>query len=72
MNEKMEVELMKMDSKLDHLAVAEDESVDEAVPIDIIKERKTKAYKQTTSKDISNIDTYETITKVNTKMETNL
>ena len=33
----MEAELMKMDSIPDHLAVSEDESVDEAVPIDIKK-----------------------------------
>ena len=46
MNEKMEVEFMKMDSKLDHLAVAEDESVDEAVPIDTIKERKQQYKKR--------------------------
>ena len=35
MNEEMEAELMKMDSKPDNLAVSEDESFDEAVPIDI-------------------------------------
>ena len=66
MNEEIEAELMKMDSIPDHLAVSEDESVDEAVPIDIRKERKTKAYKETMSQDISNMDTYETRTKVNT------
>ena len=47
-----------MDSIPDHLAVSEDESVDEAFPIDIRKERKTKSYKDTMSQDISNIDTY--------------
>ena len=41
-------------------------SVDEDVPIDIRKERNTKAYKETIIQDISNIDTYETRTKVNT------
>ena len=51
--------------------VSEDASVDEAVPIDIRKERKTEAYKETTSKDIENIETYETRTKVNAKMEAN-
>ena len=66
MNEKMESELTKMDSIPDHLALSEDESVDEAVSIDITKERKTKAYKETTSQDISNIETYETRIKVNT------
>ena len=52
MNEDMEAELTEMDSIPDHLAVSEDERVDEAVPIDIRKERKTKAYKETMSQDI--------------------
>ena len=62
----MEAELTEMDTIPDHLAVSEDESIDEAVPIYIRKERKTKAYKETMSQDISNIDTYETRTKDNT------
>ena len=66
MNEKMEAEIMKMDSIPEHLAVSEYESVDKAAPIHIRKERKTKAYKETMSQDISNIYTYETITKFNT------
>ena len=33
----MGAELIKMDSRPENLAVSEDESVDEAVPIDIIK-----------------------------------
>ena len=37
MNEEMEAELMKMDSIPDNLAVSEDESFDEAVPLDIRK-----------------------------------
>ena len=37
MNEKMESELMKMDSIPDHLAISEDKSVDKAVTIDIRK-----------------------------------
>ena len=48
------------------MTVSEYESVNEAVSIDIRKERNTKAYKYTMSQDISNIDTYETRTKVNT------
>ena len=36
-NEKMEAELMKMDSRPDNMAVSEDAIVDEAVPIDIRK-----------------------------------
>ena len=63
MNEEMEAELTKTDSRPDNLEVSEDASVDEAVPIDIRKERNTKAYKEKMSKDINNIDTYETRTK---------
>ena len=65
-NEEMEAELMKIDSRPDNLAVSEDESVDEDVSIDIRRKRKTKAYKEKTSQNIRNIDTYETRTKVNT------
>ena len=39
----MEAELTKMDSIPNNLEVSEDESVDEIVPIDIRKERKTEA-----------------------------
>ena len=66
MNEKMETELTETDSKTDNLAVSEDANVDEAIPIDIRKEQSTEAYKETMSKDINKIDTYETRTKVNT------
>ena len=58
--------MTEMDIIPDHLAVSEDENVDEAVPIDIRKERNMKAYKETMSQDISNIDTYETRNKGNT------
>ena len=34
--------------------------------MDIRKERKTKAYKETMSQDVNNIDTYDTRTKVHT------
>ena len=61
----MEYELTEMDIIPDHLAVSEDESADESVPIDVRNERKTKAYKKTMSQDINNIDTYENRTKVN-------
>ena len=37
MNEEMEAELTEIDSIPDHLAVSEDENVDEAVPIEIRK-----------------------------------
>ena len=55
-----------MDSIPDHLTVSEDESVDEAIQTHIRKERRTKERKETMIQDIINIDTYETITKVNT------
>ena len=37
MNEEMEAELMKTDSRPDNLAVSEDGSVHESVPVDIRK-----------------------------------
>ena len=63
----MEAELIKTDSRPDNLEVSEYASVDESVPLDIIKEWKTEAYEETMIQDIKNIDTYETRTKVNTK-----
>ena len=60
MNEAMEDELTEMDSRPDNLVVSEDASVAEAIPIYLRKERITEAYKDTMSKDIDNIDTYET------------
>ena len=57
-NEEIEAELTKTDSKPDNLAVSEDASVDEAVSIDIRKEIKTKAYKETMSQDINNTDIF--------------
>ena len=66
MNEKMEAELTEMDSSIDNLEVYEEENFDEAITIDIRKEQSTEAYKETMSKYINNIDTYETRTKVNT------
>ena len=62
----METEPTEMDSGTDNLAVSEEANVDEAIPIDLVKEQSTEAYKETMSKDINNIDTYETITKFNT------
>ena len=62
----MESELTEMDSRTDNLAVFKEANVDEAIPIDLRKEQSTEAYKETISKDIHNIYTYETITKVNT------
>ena len=65
MNEEKEAEMTKMDLIPDHLADSEDEVSDEAVTINIIKERMTKSYKETMSQDIETIDTYETRTNFN-------
>ena len=48
----MEAELTEMDSRTDNLAVTEEANVDEAIPIDLRKERSTQAYKETMSMDI--------------------
>ena len=66
MNEKMEAERTEMDSRTDNLAVSEEANVYESIQIDLRKEQSTESYKETMSKDINNIDTYETRTKVNT------
>ena len=58
MNKEMEAELNKTDSRPDNLAVSEDGSVHEDVPIDIRKKRNTKTHKKTTRKYIETIDTY--------------
>ena len=54
----MESKLTKTYSRPDNLAVSEDASLDEDVPIDIRKEQNTKSHKETMGKDIENIDTY--------------
>ena len=48
------------------MAVTEESNVDEAIPIDLIKEQITQAYKEKTSMDIENFDTFETRHKANT------
>ena len=68
----MEAELTEMDSRTDNLAVTEQANVDEAIPIYLIKEQNTQAYKETMSMDIEKIDTYKTKTKMNTKKNQNL
>ena len=51
--------MTKMDSRPDNLALSEDASVDESVPIYLRKARIIEEYKDTMSKDIENINTYE-------------
>ena len=60
MNEEMESEQTKTDSRLDNLAVSEDANVDEAISHDLRKEQSTNAYKEKMSKDIINIESHET------------
>ena len=55
----MEAEMNKMDLTPGKKADSEDESVDEAIPIQIRKERTTKAYRETMSQDIETIEKYE-------------
>ena len=54
-----------MDSKTDHLAVTEEANFDEAISVDLGKERSTQAYKDTVSMDIEKINTFETGNKLN-------
>ena len=49
----------KMDLTPGKKADSEDESVDKTIPIQIIKERTTKPYKETMNQDIETIDKYE-------------
>ena len=58
----MEAELTEsseMDSETDHLAVTEEESVYESIPIYLKKERKAQAYKDTMDIDIDKINAFE-------------
>ena len=57
MNEEMEAGMTKMDLTPDHLEDSEYEGVNEAIPINIRKERTTKVYKETIIQDIETIDT---------------
>ena len=58
MDEEMEAELTEMDSKNDHIAVTEEANADEAIPIDIRKERSTQAYIETESTEIEKINSF--------------
>ena len=48
-----------MDVKQGKKAYSEYANVDESIPIQIIKERTTEAYKETMNQDIETIDKYE-------------
>ena len=61
MNEEMEAEMNEIDVKHGKKAYSEDANVDEAIPIQIMKERTTEAYKETMNQYIETIDKYENI-----------
>ena len=52
----METEIKEMDEKLGKNALSEDDNFDEAIPIQIIKERTTESYKEKMNEDIETID----------------
>ena len=55
MNENMETEMKEMNEKLGENPFKEDDNFDEAIPIQIGKERTTEAYKDNMNKDIETI-----------------
>ena len=55
-NERLETEMKETDEKLGKNAFLEDDNFDEVIPIQIIKERRTEAYKDKMNKDIETID----------------
>ena len=69
----MEAEMNEMYVKHGKKAYSEDANFDEAIPIQIRKERTTEAYKETMNQYIETSDKYEdrTVIKKN-KMETNI
>ena len=63
----MEAEMKEMDEKLGNNAFSEDDNFDEAIPIQIRKERTTEAYKQKMNEDIETIDKNENRQKNSSK-----
>ena len=55
----METEMKEMDVKLGKNAFSDSDNFDEAIPIQIIKERTTEAYKDNMNEDIETIDKNE-------------
>ena len=58
-NERMETEMKEMSEKLGKNAFSEDDNFDEAIPIQIRKEKTTEAYKEKMNEDIETIDKNE-------------
>ena len=52
MNENMETEMKEMNEKLGENLLKDDDNFDEAIPIQIRKERTTESYKDNMNKDI--------------------
>ena len=59
----METETKEMNDKLGKNAFLDDDNFDEDIPIQIIKERTTEAYKDNMNEDIETIDKNENIKK---------
>ena len=55
----MEAEIKEMDEKLGKNAFSEDDNFDEAIPIQIRKERTKEVYKEKMNEDIETIDKNE-------------
>ena len=55
-NENMETEMKQMNDKLGKNAFLDDDNFDEAIPLQVRKERTTEAYKEKMNKDIETID----------------
>ena len=52
----METEMKEMDEKLGKNAFSDGDNFDEAIPIQIIKERTTEEYREKMNEDIETID----------------
>ena len=73
MNENMETEMKEMNDKLGKNPFLDDDNFDEAIPIQIRKERTTETYKDNMNEDIETIDKNDNSKQlVLKKMETNI
>ena len=60
----METEMKEMDDKLGKTDFLDDDNFDEAIPIQIRKERTIEAYKEKTNEDIETIDKNQNIKQI--------
>ena len=63
-NENMETEMKEMNDKLGKNPFLDDDNSDEAIPIQIRKERTTEAYKDNMNEDIETIEKNENIKQI--------